>query len=161
MLPDGAGQLGSVFFSASCFTVSFIFFSLFPSLVLPFFCPWLKANLSSNVRFLFRPFGLLAAVRLEFPTSASSPMSHREVATCPLTNCASSSSTVRYFGYVVKFIRQLSGQIGLQTFICCSLILPPYSVFHRVQSPPLDLEPPDPTVFAFIVRLACSTVSPQ
>ena len=82
-----------------------LFFHYFSSLVLPspFFlvlfsvCSWLKANLSLTVHFLFHPFGSPVVVHLEFPASASLPMSHREVATCPLTNYASSSSTIRYF----------------------------------------------------------------
>lgn len=135
-------------------------------MVLPLFpvlfsiCSWLKANLSFIVRFLFYPFGSLAVVRLPFPASASSPTSHQKVATCPLTNCTSSSSMVFYFDYVVKwFIRQLNGQIGLQNFICHSLIPPSNLVSHRAQSPPSDLEPPDPTVFALITWLTFSTVS--
>jgi len=80
---NSAGQLGSLF-SSSCFSISFIIFHC--SLLYFFlFCSLsvygLKLIRFMTVCFLFRPFGSPAAVHLEFPTSASSLMSPREVAT--------------------------------------------------------------------------------
>ena len=84
---------------------------------------WLKANLSSTILFLFCPFVSPATVHLKFPASTSSPTSHREVATCPLANCASSFSMVQFFSYLVEWlIYQLNNQIGFQNFICHGLI---------------------------------------
>ena len=75
-----------------------------------------------TIRFLFRPFGSPAVVCLEFPTSASSPTSHREVATSPLMNCTRSSSNDSVFQLHCVMIH-LPTQWSNQTsnFMCCSL----------------------------------------
>jgi len=92
--------LRSARLSIFCFLLHYLFRLFFYcSLLLVLFsvCSWLKANLSLTIHFLFYPFGSPIVVRLEFRASASSPTSHREVATCPLINYASSSSMVWYF----------------------------------------------------------------
>ena len=93
-----AGQLDSLFFAS----LSLLFHCL---LLLFFVCPWLKANLSLTVRFLFRLFGSPASVHLEFPASASSPLCNVSQEGGHLFShelSTSSSSMVRYFGYFVK-----------------------------------------------------------
>lgn len=49
--------------------------------------------------------------------------------------------------------------MNLSFFMCWSLFSPSNPVSHQVQSPPSDLEPPDPTTFAHFARLTYSTVS--
>ena len=59
MLPYATSQLGSLFFSTSCFTISFVFFHcslLWFFLVLFSVYSCLKANLSLTVCFIFCPF---------------------------------------------------------------------------------------------------------
>ena len=99
MLPYAAGHLVSLFFCLLLHCLFRIFFhcSHLWFLFLFFVYSWLKANLSLTICFLFCPFVLPSVVHLEFLASASSPTSHREVATCPLMNCSSSSSNSSVF----------------------------------------------------------------
>lgn len=114
-----------------------------------FVYPWVKANFSLTVYFLFRPFGSPAFVLLEFPASASFPSSIRK---WPLLLSRTARALPWWFDifcYVVQWLfRQLSGQIGPQTL--CVVAQFPFQIWflHRVQSLPSDLEPPDPMVFA-------------
>lgn len=122
----------------------------------------LKGNLSLTFLFLFHPFGSTVVVHLEFLTSMSLPISHRKVANCPLTNYTSSSSTVWYFSYTMKWlIYQHSGQIKPQIIMCCGLIPCQIWFLHWAQSLLSYLESPNPTIFSHFTWLTYFTVSMQ
>ena len=87
-------------------------------------------------------------------------MLHREVATRLLVSWANSSSNGLLLQLLCEMIHlptQRSNRTS--TFMCRSLFSSSNLVSHQVQSPLLDLGPPDPMVISLIAQMTYSEVS--
>ena len=152
-------SVGQLNFSVLCFLLFYLTVSSLFSAV-----HGLKPIRPLIVRFLFWLFGLPSSVCLEFPASVSLPLCNvsQEVATCLLTNWAPALPRTTVILVTLRNDSSASPTVMSDPkFHMTQPILLPNPVSHRVQSPPFDVGPPDPTVIAFIARLTCSTISPR
>lgn len=107
-------------------------------------CSWLKANLSHGCSNPF--FQLLQSLHHFIGKMATHSITDK----CQVHQKHSIILNGRYFHLLQECpqntnLCQLIVHIGFQTFIHRSLFLLSNLVSHWVQSPPLDLGPPDPT----------------